>query len=156
MSDELDVLERFAAGLLGALDEAGRRAAARDIGAAMRRGQKSRIAQQRNADDSPYAPRKPRKQHGKALRDKRGRIKRQSMFAALRTDEYMKLESDATGFSIGFASRVSRIARIHQFGERDRVAPHGVEYQYPARQLLGLGAEDRELIRDLLLKHITK
>lgn len=155
MSDNLDVLERYAAGLLGKLDESGRRMAARDVGAAIRRQQKARIAEQRNPDGTEYTARKPRLRHGKALRDKRGRIKRQAMFAGLRKDKYLKLEADAGGFAVGFVSRVARIARVHQFGERDKVAPHGVEYTYPARQLLGLRAEDRELIRDMVLKHIT-
>ncbi|WP_366931853.1 phage virion morphogenesis protein [Paraburkholderia xenovorans] len=44
---------------------------------------------------------------------------------------------------------------MHQFGESDRVAPHGPEYKYPARVLLGFSDADRDMIRDLLLKHIA-
>jgi phage virion morphogenesis protein len=68
---------------------------------------------------------------------------------------YMRAETDALGLAIGFAGRVARVARIHQFGESDRVSPHGPEYKYPARVLLGFSDADREMIRDLLLKHIV-
>lgn len=155
--DNLRLLESFVGGLLGKLDERGRRAASRDIAQVLRRSQQMRIAAQRNSDGSAYASRKPRvKPGGKKLRDKRGRIKRTAMFVKLRTATYLKMQSDAAGLTIGFAGRVARVARVHQFGEMDRVSPRGVEYKYPVRELLGIMAEDRELIRDKLLAHITK
>ncbi|RQS60413.1 phage virion morphogenesis protein [Burkholderia sp. Bp8986] len=155
--DNLNLLESFVGGLLGKLDERGRRAASRDIGQVLRRSQQTRIAAQRNTDGSAYESRKPRvKPGGKKLREKRGRLKRAAMFTKLRTARYLKLQTDAAGLTVGFAGRVARVARVHQFGEIDRVAPHGVEYKYPVRELIGVTGEDREMIRDMLLKHITK
>ncbi|RQR78689.1 phage virion morphogenesis protein [Burkholderia sp. Bp9015] len=155
--DNLNLLESFVGGLLGKLDERGRRVASRDIAQVLRRSQQTRIAAQRNTDGSTYESRKHRvKPGGKTLRDKRGRIKRTAMFMKLRTATYLKMQSDAAGLTIGFAGRVARVARVHQFGEIDRVAPRGVEYKYPVRELLGITAEDRELIRDKLLAHVTK
>ena len=150
--DELSALESWAGGLLSQLSPAARRAALRDIGRELTRSQRTRIAQQRNPDGSAYENRKPRPKH---LRDKAGRIKRAAMFAKLRQARFLRAETDAQGLAIGFAGRVARVARIHQFGESDRIAPGGPQYTYPARVLLGFTDDDREMIRDLLLKHIA-
>jgi phage virion morphogenesis protein len=154
--DELSVVEQFMTGLLAKLEPASRKKAMLDIGRALRRSQQKRIAAQKNPDGSTYDARKPRIQHSGKARDKRGRIKRGAMFAKLRTARFMRLEADANGLAIGFAGNVSRVASVHQFGETDSVAPGGKEYKYPARVLLGITPEERELIRDMLLKHIAK
>lgn len=154
--DELQAVETFLSGLLGKLGSTARRAAMRDIARELRRSQQARIASQKNPDGSGYDARKPRYKPNGKLRDKRGRIKRAAMFQKLRTARYLKTEADTMGLALGFAGRVARVARVHQFGESDRVAPHGVEYKYPARVLLGFTTDERELIRDMLLKHITK
>lgn len=156
MDNDLQTLDRWAGGLLAQLAPAGRRAVTRDVARELRRSQQTRIVAQRNPDESPFAARKPRAGKGGMQREKKGRIKRAVMFAKLRTARYLKVESDAMGLAVGFAGRVSRVARVHQFGLRDRVSPKGVEYQYPVRSLLGFTVHDRELIRDVLLKHITK
>ncbi|CAN0621043.1 Phage virion morphogenesis protein [Burkholderia multivorans] len=153
---ELDVLDRWVGSLLAQLSPKGRRTAMVDVARALRRSQQKRIAAQRNPDGSAYDPRKPRLKPGGKQRDKRGRIKRAAMFAKLRTARYLKVETDEMGLAIGFDGRVARVARVHQFGEADRVAPGGVEYKYPARILLGMTDEDRNLIRDMLLDHVTK
>jgi phage virion morphogenesis protein len=155
--DELSIIEKWASTLLAKLSPAARRNVMRDIARVLRRSQQARIAAQKNPDGSAYDPRKPRvKKNGKSLRDKRGRLKRTAMFAKLRTTRYLKLEADANGLAIGFDGRVARVARVHQLGETDRVAPGGVEVKYPARALLGFSDADRDLIRDTLLKHITE
>jgi len=154
--DELHAVEKFLGGLLGKLEPASRRAAMRDIALELRRSQQARIASQKNPDGSAYDARKPRRKPDGKLRDKRGRIKRAAMFAKLRTARYLKTEADSNGLALGFAGRIARVARVHQYGLRDRVSPKGVEYQYPVRSILGLAITDRELIRDKLLKHITK
>jgi phage virion morphogenesis protein len=102
-----------------------------------------------------HARRAPRRR-GKKLREKKGRIKRAAMFAKLRTARFLNIESDAMGLAVGFAGRVSRVARVHQYGLTDRVAQHGVEYKYPARALFGFTDADRDLIRDMLLRHVMK
>jgi phage virion morphogenesis protein len=153
---ELDVLDRWVGSLLAQLSPKGRRAAMVDVAHALRRSQQKRIAAQRNPDGSAYDPRKPRVKPGGKHRDKRGRIKRAAMFAKLRTARYLKVETNEMGLAIAFDGRVARVARVHQFGESDRVAPGGVEYKYPARILLGMTDEDRNLIRDMLLGHVTK
>lgn len=153
---ELDALDKWAGALLVQLSPKGRRAATTQIARELRRSQQKRIASQKNPDGSAYDARKPRSNPDGKARDKRGRLKRAAMFAKLRTTRYLKTEADAAGLAIGFDGRVARVARVHQYGETDRVAPNGVEYKYPARMLLGLTTEDRELIRDVLLNHLTK
>ncbi len=157
VSDDLRAVERWASTLLAQLTPAGQRKALLDVSRDLRRSQQSRIAAQKNPDGSRYKPRKPKTQRGaKNLRGKAGRIKRQKMFAKLRTSRYMQVEATGEGLAIGFAGRVARIARIHQLGELAPVAPKGPMALYPARVLLGFSDADRELIRDRLLHHITK
>jgi phage virion morphogenesis protein len=76
------------------------------------------------------------------------------MFKKLRTTRFLKFEANERSFAIGFAGRVARLARIHQFGEKSRVAPDGPEYRYPMRALLGFTNAEREMIRDRLLTHL--
>ena len=152
--DELHALEAWAGRLLAQLQAPARRAALRDIACDLRRSQQARIAQQKNPDGSAYVPRKPRGL--KKLRTKQGRIKNAAMFAKLRQAKYLRAESYANSLAVGFVDRIARVARVHQFGETDRVAPGGPEHKYDARVLIGFSDADREMIRDLLLKHIVK
>ncbi|WP_278386046.1 phage virion morphogenesis protein [Stutzerimonas kunmingensis] len=141
MANDLQALEDWAGALLNQLQPAERRKAT------------SAIAAQRNADGTPFAPRKPRQE----LRAKAGRIKRKlPMFTKLRTARYLRLQSDASTIAIGFAGRLSRIARIHQYGLRDRPAPGAPDVQYARRELLGFTDADLELIRDRLLEHLAR
>ncbi|CBW73726.1 Tail completion protein S [Mycetohabitans rhizoxinica HKI 454] len=121
---------------------------------ALRQAQKARIAAQRNPDGTAYAPRKARASP-KRLRNKRGRIKC-TIFAKLRTARLMRIEVSEYESTIGFVGRASRIARVHQFGERERVAPRGPYYRYPVRVLLGLTDTDRRLIRERLLAYVCE
>jgi phage virion morphogenesis protein len=123
-----------------------------EVARALRTSQQGRIRKQQNPDGSAYISRKPRL---KNLRSKKGRIKRAAMFAKLRTTQYMQIQSDANGLAIGFAGRVARVARVHQLGELDAVAPNGARYKYPARVLLGFSNEDRATIHDIVLKHLA-
>ncbi|MCG1038174.1 MULTISPECIES: phage virion morphogenesis protein [Burkholderiaceae] len=154
MMDELTALEQWAGALLARLSPATRRAALHDVARALRQAQKARIAAQRNPDGTAYAPRKART-NAQRLRNKRGRIKR-TMFVKLRTARLMRTEVNKHELAVGFVGRASRIARVHQFGEREQVAPRGPYYHYPARRLLGLTDAERRLIRERLLAHIGR
>lgn len=149
MADDLKALEDWAGALLAKLSAAERRKLTGEISRELRRSQQQRIAAQRNPDGSAYAPRKPRK-----LRGKEGRIKRQ-MFAKLRQAKHLKLQNDPDGIAIAFLNRAARIARVHQYGLRDRAGRNAPEVQYDARELLGFSDDDLELIRDRLLEHLA-
>lgn len=149
MTDNLHALEEWAGLLLAKLTPGERRKLGNSIGRDLRRSQQQRIAAQRNPDDTPYAARKPRQ-----LRGKVGRIKRQ-MFARLRQAKHLRLMSTPDAIAIGFAGRVSRIARVHQYGLRDRPGRGQSDVQYERRELLGFTDADLEMIRDRLLSHLT-
>lgn len=148
---DLEALEDWAAGLLGQLQPAARNQLARSIGQALRRSQQQRIIAQRNPDGSKYAPRKQRN-----LRGKQGRIKRQvQMFKKLRTASFLKVQGDGNAISVGFTGRVARIARVHQYGLKDRAERGASEVTYEQREVLGFTSEEIDLIRDHLLAHLT-
>ncbi|WP_460155169.1 phage virion morphogenesis protein [Pseudomonas sp. S1_F04] len=151
MTNRLETLEDWAAGLLGQLEPASRNKLARSIGQALRRSQQQRIIAQRNPDGSKYAPRKQRN-----LRGKQGRVKRKvQMFQKLRTASFLKVQGNGNTISVGFTGRIARIARVHQFGLRDR-AELGARYvRYEMRGIIGLTEADLDMIRDDLLHHLA-
>ncbi len=67
VTNRLETLEDWAAGLLGQLEPASRNKLARSIGQALRRSQQQRIIAQRNPGGSKYAPRKQRNLRGKKV-----------------------------------------------------------------------------------------
>lgn len=150
MADNLQALEEWAAPLLAKLEPAERRKLAQQVGRELRRSQQQRIGEQRNPDGTAYAPRK-----AKNLRGKAGRIKRR-MFAKLRQAKHLRVQSSAEGVAIGFTGRVARIARVHQYGLRDRPERGQADVQYERRELLGFTEADLELIRDQLLEHLAR
>ncbi|CDZ93582.1 phage virion morphogenesis protein [Pseudomonas saudiphocaensis] len=151
MADDLRALENWAGALLNQVQPAERRKVTQTIARELRRSQQQRIGAQRNPDGTPYAPRKPRQQ----LRAKAGRIKQRKMFAKLRTARYLRLQSDASSIALGFAGRVSRLARIHQYGLRDKPGRNSPDIQYQRRQLLGFSDAELEMIRDQLVAHLV-
>lgn len=152
MSDALTAIEDWASALLAKVSPAGRRKVAQAIATALRRSQQQRIAAQRDPEGAPFEPRKPRKD----LRGKRGRVKREAMFAKLRTSKWLKTRATPEGAEVGFTGRVARIATVHQYGDMDTVTPGGKRVRYPRRPLLGYAEGDRTLIRDLLIDHLSK
>lgn len=150
MADELRALEDWAGALLAKLDPKQRRLLNQGIARKLRRSQQQRIAAQRNPDGTPYAPRKARQ----PLRSKQGRVK-QKMFTKLRQARHLKLQSDASSIAIGFLARTARLARVHQYGLRDRPGKGQDDVQYSRRELLGFALADIEMIRDELLDHLA-
>lgn len=145
----MQVLETWVAALLAKLDEGERRKLLGAVARDLRRSQSKRITTQRNPDGSAFAPRKP-----KDLRGKKGRIKGK-MFTKLKSARYMRTQSTANGLSVGFVGRVSRIARVHQYGLKDRPERGQADVQYEARQLLGFSGDELENIRNMLIDHLT-
>lgn len=152
MTNKLEALETWASGLLEQLQPAARNQLARSIGQELRRSQQQRVLTQQNPDGSKFAPRKKRD-----LRGKQGRIRRKvEMFKKLRTATYMKARGDSNAATVGFTGRVARIARIHQYGLRDRAEREAPEVRYDQREVLGFTEADIDQIRDRLLNHLTQ
>ncbi|CAH3918798.1 phage virion morphogenesis protein [Enterobacter cloacae complex sp. CDL006] len=138
------------AGLLAALSPAGRRKLAGEVAKQLRTAQQQRIKQQKAPDGSPYQARKRQ-----PLRAKKGRIKR-AMFQKLRTNRYMKAGGRENGAVVEFTGKVQRIARVHQYGLKDRPNAHAQDVQYAERQLLGFSQADKQLVETLTIKHLSR
>lgn len=138
------------AGLLSALSPAGRRRLAGEIAKQLRTAQQQRIKQQKAPDGSPYQARKHQ-----PLRAKTGRIKR-AMFQKLRTSRYMKASGRENSAVVEFTGKVQRIARVHQYGLKDRPNAHAQDVQYAERQLLGFSQADKQLVETLTIKHLSR
>ena len=151
MTNRLEALEDWASGLLEQLEPASRNKLARSLGQALRRSQQQRIIAQRNPDGSKYAMRKQRN-----LRGKQGRLKRKvKMFQKLRTTSFLKVQSNGNTISVGFTGRIARVARVHQYGLKDRAERAAPDVAYERREVLGLTEADLDLIRDGLLAHLN-
>lgn len=136
-------------GLIAALSPAARRKLAGEIAKQLRAAQQQRIKQQKAPDGSPYKTRKRQ-----PLRAKTGRIKR-AMFQKLRTSRYMKASGRENSAVVEFTGKVQRIARVHQYGLRDRPRAYAEDVKYPQRQLLGLSDINIKEIEILVVKHIS-
>jgi phage virion morphogenesis protein len=145
---ELSAFDTRLAGLIAALSPQHRKVMAAAIAKRLRKHQQQRIKQQVTPEGQPFTPRRPQ-----PLRAKKGRIKRE-MFAKLRTAKYMKAKGTADDAVVEFTGQVQRMAKVHQYGLRDRPSVRAKEMQYPARPLLGLDAEDMKIIEKELLIYI--
>ena len=151
MASNLEALETWAAVLLARLEPGERGKLARTIGQELRRSQQKRVMAQENPDGSKYAPRKKRD-----LRGKQGRIRgKLAMFKKLRTASYLKVRGDSNAVTVGFTGRIARIARVHQYGLKDRAERGAPDVRYARRELLGFTEADISLIREQLLSYLA-
>lgn len=142
---ELSAFDARLAGLIAALSPQSRKAMAATIAKRLRKHQQQRIKRQVTPEGQPFTPRR-----AQPLRAKKGRIKRE-MFAKLRTAKYMKAKGTADDAVVEFTGQVQRMAKVHQYGLRDRPSVRAGEVRYPARPLLGLDGEDMKILEEELL-----
>lgn len=76
------------------------------------------------------------------------------MMQGLSKSTNLKTQASTSAAVVEFADKVQRIAAVHHWGKRERVAPGGPEYDYPERALLGISGEDALRIRDTILRHL--
>ncbi|EMW6688360.1 phage virion morphogenesis protein [Enterobacter hormaechei] len=138
------------AGLIAALSPVSRRRMAADIAKKLRTSQQRRIKMQKAPDGTPYAARKRQ-----PARAKKGRVKRE-MFVKLRTNRFMKATGRDDAAVVEFAGKVQRMAKVHQFGLKDRPNPHSEDIQYPKRQLLGINRKNELLIEGLIAEYLVQ
>lgn len=136
-------------GLIAALSPAARRKLAWEIAKELRKSQQQRIKLQKAPDGSPYQARKRQ-----PLRAKNGRIKR-AMFQKLRTSRYMKTTGHENSAMVEFTSKVQRIARVHNYGLKDRPNRNSRDVQYEARPLLGIPYDDTKMIENVIIKNLS-
>ncbi|WP_342323504.1 phage virion morphogenesis protein [Kosakonia sp. BYX6] len=137
------------AGLIAALSPAGRRRLTADIAKKLRRNQQQRIKSQKAPDGTAYVPRKRQ-----PVRAKKGRIKRE-MFAKLHTNRYLKASGNDSAAVVEFTGKVQRIARVHQYGLKDRPGRNSYEIQYPERQLVGFDKVSIQLVEEEILLRLS-
>lgn len=143
---ELTALQERLAGLIASLSPAARRQMAADIAKKLRASQQQRIKRQQAPDGTPYAARKRQ-----PVRSKRGRIRRE-MFAKLRsTNRFMKAKGSDSAAVVEFTDKVQRMARVHQYGLKDRPNRNSRDMQYEARPLFGFTRDDELLVEKLII-----
>lgn len=148
--NELTPFDDALAGLIANLTPKARKALAVTVAKRLRASQQQRIKRQQAPDGTPYATRK-----SQPLRKPKGRIKKE-MFAKLRTARYMKASGSTDKAVVEFAGRVERIARVHQFGLRDRPNAHSKDVQYDERPLLGFDKVSLLNISESILKQLSQ
>jgi len=147
--NELNPLIDRLNGIIQSQSPSARAQLARQIATNIRRTQASRISENKNPDGSQFEPRKTQK-----LRSKKGRL-RQRMFTRMSRVKWLKAKTNATSASIEFVGKAGQIARVNQYGLRDKVNKRGLEVQYPQRELLGLTDAEIEMIEDIVLTAIS-
>ncbi|WP_293937667.1 phage virion morphogenesis protein [Iodobacter sp.] len=140
-------LESWASALLSNVDAKSRKELARKIAKDLRQANQKRIAAQTDPDGTAYAPRKPQRRQGAI---------RRGMFNKLRLAKYLKAQSGPNAAVVDFTMQVSRIAKVHQFGLRDRVSRNGPETQYTARPLIGISQTDIQKIGEMVINTLAK
>ncbi|MEH1710243.1 phage virion morphogenesis protein [Acinetobacter pittii] len=134
--------------LLDRLSSGERAKLAKNIGRDLRTSQRQHITAQQNPDGSAYTARRTR------LRDQKGKIKRK-MFSRIKSNTHLKVLSNSGSIAVGFIGRVSRIAKVHQFGLRDRATRSALDTVYPKRELLGFTDKEINLVESSFIKHIN-
>lgn len=95
---------------------------------------------------------------GPVPRERRDGLKpaTRAMFRKLRADRHLKAGGGPDEAWVAFTGRAERIARIHHFGLRDRVAPGGPETDYPRRELLGFSPADEDAVMAAIIEHLAR
>ncbi len=148
LEQELKQLDNWLTPLIEKLTPKERRVLAREVARDLRIANRERIKAQTNPDGTPFEPRTQ-------LRGRRGAIRRKAMFTKLRTAKYLRIRTSADEAAVGFLGRVSRIARVHHYGLRDRVEKGGPQHQYARRELIGITAKDADRIAESVLNHLS-
>jgi phage virion morphogenesis protein len=76
------------------------------------------------------------------------------MFQKLKMARYLKAQGSEQAVTVGFTGRIARIARVHQYGLKDRAERGAPDVRYARRELLGLAKDDLKLVEDLILEHL--
>nr|WP_232080023.1 phage virion morphogenesis protein [Burkholderia pseudomallei] len=71
------------------------------------------------------------------------------------TARYLRIDVANTGLALGIDERLSRIARVHQEGQKAPVEPGAARAVSGSRRARFRGA-DRELVRDRLLRYLSR
>ncbi|CAM3950263.1 phage virion morphogenesis protein [Xenorhabdus thuongxuanensis] len=84
------------------------------------------------------------------------KTKQTRMFKKLATARFLRTYNSENEAAIYFLPSAANIARVHQFGLKERMRGKNISVQYPARQLLGLTTQDIAHIEEQILAHLTR
>ncbi len=149
-TDDLNRLNELFDGLIQQLSPAARKQLSRDISRRLRASQAQRIKQNKAPDGAAFEARKPQPTWAKRI----GAIKRKLMFQRIIRQKYLKPEYSASAASVGFTGFISRVATEHQYGLRGRINER-ISAQYPQRELLGFTPSERDLLEEVIVKHLS-
>ncbi|ARK72045.1 phage tail protein [Burkholderia pseudomallei] len=72
------------------------------------------------------------------------------------TARYLRIDVANTGLALGIDERLSRIARVHQEGQKAPVEPGGAARAVSGSRRARFRGADRELVRDRLLRYPSR
>ncbi|EEP87913.1 phage virion morphogenesis protein [Burkholderia mallei] len=72
------------------------------------------------------------------------------------TARYLRIDVANTGLALGIDERLSRIARVHQEGQKAPVEPGGADRAVSGSRRARFRGADRELVRDRLLRYPSR
>ncbi|WP_320764038.1 phage virion morphogenesis protein [Pectobacterium actinidiae] len=78
--------------------------------------------------------------------------RKETMFRKLRTVRFLRIDTSPNSAAIGFSGQAGSIARVHQFGEADKIGRSSV--RYPIRELLGLTPTDLDWVAETITDFI--
>lgn len=140
---ELQIVEDWVQPLIQRMRPVERRRLLLNLARGLRQRQSRRITAQRDPDGRPYEKRKPRTGTNGP------------MFRRLRQAKHLRAVADTAAAQVGYSGRTARIARIHQEGLSERIAPGGPLVQYPQRRLIGWSDDDRQWVIDTAHQYLA-
>lgn len=101
-----------------------------------------------------HIPLGPGEKRGGGRLRRKGHIRATAMFKKLRGGRHLKSGVTDQELWVGFSGRAAGIARIHQYGLRDRPSRKAMDVAYAKRELIGLSPQDRDDLLDAVLEHM--
>ncbi len=157
---DLDALGKWVAEITHHLSAGEMRALSRRVGTILRAANAKREKANKTPEGGAMAPRKAaRERRVKAeLSAGKGAVRKKLMFQKIPGQRFLKTIPRSDGVDVGFVGAIGRIARVHQYGLRDKVSrePGAKMAQYAERPLLGDTEVDREAVLELVYDHLSR
>jgi|GEM_PF-2553845 len=146
-SNNLNIINKYAEGLLASLSASSRRKLAYRIALALRQSNVARITKQIEPGGNKFVPR-----NIKASRKKQ----KKKMFLKIKQNGHLQAIATSNFAEIRFKGAASHIAHIHHYGLKERRAKKSAGHiYYPKRQLLGITTQDLAVIDQVVVNHLA-
>lgn len=163
MADDFAPLDDALDGLLASIEPGARGRLAGKIATDLRNANAKRIRANVTPEGAPMAPRKAKASGGartRRLRDRVTRVKRSQkmgkMFQRAAGPSVLRKQSSPDDVYVGYPGALARVMAVHHYGLRDTVTrdPSSPAVTYPARPVIGITAEDRARVLDMVIAQI--